>query len=51
MDAGFKLEEVGVNEPLDESGGTFSDFEPAAIGGNRPLRRGSTVLRRPSAPG
>jgi hypothetical protein len=35
MDTGFKLEEVGVNEPLDESGTTFSDFEPAAIGGNR----------------
>jgi len=35
VDTGLKLEEVGVNEPLDEAGATFSDFEPAALGGSR----------------
>ena len=35
MDTRLKLEEVGVNEPLDELGATFSDFDPAALGGSR----------------
>ena len=35
MDTRLKLEEVGVNEPLDEAGATFSDFDPAALGGSR----------------
>ena len=34
MDTRLKLEEVGVNEPLDEAGATFSDFDPA-LGGSR----------------
>ena len=33
MDPRLKLEEVGINEPLDEAGTTFSDFDPAALGG------------------
>jgi hypothetical protein len=32
MDTMLKLEELGVNEPLDEAGATFSDFDPAALG-------------------
>ena len=35
MDTRLKLKEVGINEPLDEAGATFSDFEPAALGGRR----------------
>jgi hypothetical protein len=35
MDTRLKLEKVGVNELLDKSGATFSDFEPAALGGSR----------------
>ena len=35
VDTRLKLEEVGINEPLDEAGATFSDFEPAALGGRR----------------
>ena len=35
MDTMLKLEEVGVNELLDEAGATFSDFDPAALGGSR----------------
>ena len=31
----LKLEELGVNEPLDEAGATFSDFDPAALGCSR----------------
>ena len=35
MDTRLTLEEVGINEPLNEVGATFSDFEPAALGGRR----------------
>ena len=35
VDTRLKLEEVGINEPLDEAGATFSDFQPAALGGRR----------------
>jgi hypothetical protein len=31
----LKLEELGVNEPLDEAGAMFSDFDPAALGCSR----------------
>ena len=54
MDAMLKLEEVGVNEPLDEAGAMFSYFDPAALGGKPSAsrqRRGSIVPRRPPAPG
>jgi hypothetical protein len=35
MDTMLEFKKVGVNEPLDEAGATFSDFDPAALGGNR----------------
>ena len=35
MDTMLKLEELGVDEPLDEAGATFSDFDSAALGCSR----------------